>query len=233
MKNKGLNTFISAHTGVPGWETPEEEDLLAYYAMKVPEQGVVVETGAEFGQSSSVFAKFSPQSAQILSIDIDQSSGAEANLKEAGLDGRVLFVEDDALKAGRYWKSKSKKWGVSSKIDILFIDDLHTKDHVLAELKAWSKHLKSTGNIILHDVAQSSNPLPHRLHHEVAQALLEFLAEDSTWEVTQRVHSVAVLSKVNEEPDEEIIHDAVPTPSDEGSDQLDTPDSVGDHNPTE
>jgi predicted O-methyltransferase YrrM len=233
MKNKNLNTYTSIHTGVPGWETPEEEDLLAYYAMQVPENGSVVETGAEFGQSASIFAKFTPDSTQILSIDIDQSSGAEENLREAGLDGRVLFVEDDALKAGQYWKSKSKKWKVPAKIDLLFIDDLHTKDHVLKELKAWSKHLKPTGHIILHDVAQSSNPLPHRLHHEVAEALFEFLAVDSSWEVTQRVHSIAVLSKVKEEPNEKIIHDAKSPPSDEGSDELDSPDSVGDHNPTE
>jgi predicted O-methyltransferase YrrM len=233
MKNKGRNTYFSIHTGVPGWETPEEENLLAYYAMKVPEDGVIVETGAEFGQSASLFAKFSPQSAQILSIDIDQSSGAEANLKEAGLDGRVLFVEEDALKAGRYWKSKSKKWKVSQEIDLLFIDDLHTKDHVLGELKAWSKYLKPSGHIILHDVAQSMNPLPHRLHHEVAEALFEFLAVDPSWEVTQRVHSTAVLSKVEEEPHEEIVHDADPTPSDEGSNELDSSDSVGDHDPSE
>ena len=42
-------------TGVPGWETENEEKLLIELARAVPKNGVIVEIGCEFGMSFESF----------------------------------------------------------------------------------------------------------------------------------------------------------------------------------
>jgi cephalosporin hydroxylase len=59
-------------------------------------------------------------------------------------NSRYTFIQSDSIQAGKEWDSNNK-------IDVLFVDTLHIKEHVLGELKVWYPHLKENALVIFHD----------------------------------------------------------------------------------
>lgn len=166
----------SPHTGVPGWETEAEQSALIEAARNTPQGGIIVEIGAEFGMSASLFCNFAHPTVDIFSIDLFPGDLLQAhlnNLQQAGLEGRSHQIRGDSGELGLYWKEGD--------IDLLFIDGDHTYEGVKRDIRAWTPHVAVGGLVIFHDCACATNLNPHELHYEVSRAIDDWNANDGTW----------------------------------------------------
>lgn len=197
-------------TGVPGWETPSEQALLVRLAQKVPPDGVIVEIGAEFGMSASLFAYGAAATVDIYSIDLFPgdlmrqhienlaSAGYAAIVPEAaskegdgpGYKCRTNVIKGDSVEIGRNWQ-----FGM---VDLLFIDGDHTYKGVQRDLMAWAGKVKPHGLMVFHDVAQVSNYQPHPQHFEVAAAIRDWLGDQPVglWLEVDHADSMLVLERL-------------------------------------
>lgn len=182
-----MSTFngaqFSEFTGVPGWETVLEQETLAAYAKRVPHGGNIVEIGAEFGMSASIFCQFADPSVDIYSIDLfpgDLMTVHRENLARAGFAqktpagyvGRSTPIQGDSFAIGIDWKNWQLNRGRNGhRIDLLFIDGDHSYEGVQRDIAAWETYVKVNGVIIFHDAAPPTNKNPHPLHHEVQRAI--------------------------------------------------------------
>lgn len=176
----------SPRTGVPGWLTNAEEDLLADLAAQLTAKDVFVGIGVEYGRSMSVIASVSP-SQHLYGVELNPQPGYEANMKEAGLAGRTTILVGDSADVGRRRDGDD--------IAMLFIDGAHEYPAVLADLRNWTPFVKPGGVVVLHDVACETNKLPHALHYEVKRALDEW-QDTSVWKFERSVDSMVVLRRV-------------------------------------
>jgi predicted O-methyltransferase YrrM len=146
-------------TGVPGWETTQEQEYLFALASKLPENAVILEIGGEFGMSASIFSKAAP-TARIYSID--NRYGGEvgeihsANLQDAGLGQNVQRINADSHDKATLTKFKKQE----KTVDLLFVDGDHSVQGALLDLQMYSPLVKVGGMLILHDTASQTNKLP-------------------------------------------------------------------------
>lgn len=161
---------VSPFTGVPGWETFAEQEKLIELASQVPSNGTIVEIGAEFGMSASLFCKVAQPGVKIYSVDLfpgDLIHKHQANLARAGLGGRSKQITGDSARIGNAWQL--------GPIDLLFIDGDHSLAGVQRDIAAWIGHVKPGGVVVFHDAAPPTNKAPHYLHHEVQQGINDWL----------------------------------------------------------
>lgn len=174
---------LSKYTGVPGWQTNNEEETLIQLARQyVPETGgVIVELGVEYARSTAQFAYAvkDKQDTRIVSVDLfpddhhlaKQHGGLfnvwESNLRESGLLNNpyniVVPMRGISWEIGENW---------SAPIDLLFIDAGHTFEDVTKDIRAWVNHVKDGCVVIFHDVWKDENS--HPIHKEVLRAIDEF-----------------------------------------------------------
>lgn len=183
-------------TGVPGWETGDEQDYLHELALNAPDDAVIVEIGGEFGMSASIFSKGKP-TAHVYSIDIrfDTEVGEihKANLAEAGVGENVKRIPGDSqlTKTVNAFK-KLEKGG----IDVLFIDGAHDYQGALNDLNLWSPLVKVGGTLVLHDTAGTTNRMPHITHFDVSRALATWYKENgSSWAVVKNVNTITAFKR--------------------------------------
>lgn len=191
-------------TGVPGWETHDEQEALLKLAQAVPVEGVldpypteqpyggtIVEIGAEFGMSASIFAHAAHARVWIVSVDLFPGNLLEqhrSNLAEAGFANRAVQYKVDSKELGKEWPTP---------IDLLFIDGDHTYEGVKADIGAWTPHVKKGGIVAFHDCACATNKLPHVLHFEVTRAVSEWFAgTKGKWRALDSVDSLMVFERV-------------------------------------
>lgn len=205
---------ISDITGVPGWETPDEQNYLVELARQVPDDGLIVEIGGEFGQSASLFARGAADQVRIVTIDkfpgdlLDQH---RQNLDEAGYGGRTEQITGDSQVAVETWDGD---------INLLFIDGDHSYEGAKADLDAWTPYLALDGVLVVHDVAQPTNLTPHPLHHEVARALRDWLAgQGGAWESLEAVNTIAAFRRKTRPPEGGDEEGEDPQESDESDDK--------------
>lgn len=189
------NAFKSILTGAPGWETEPEQHLLAELAKQVPAGATILEIGAEFGMSTSIFAKFSPADVQVTSVDLfpnrpeygSMLAVLRANLAELGLSGNTHQLAMDSVKAASHWDQP---------IALLFVDGDHSYAGVKADIAAWLPFVPVGGKVAFHDCACQTNKLPHSLHFEVTKAVSEwFQAEASQWKLVNMVDTIEVFER--------------------------------------
>lgn len=178
---------LSKLTNCPGWETESEQLVIARYCELIPADGRYLEIGGEYGMSASIACKYAPASAEIVSIDLFPTPilhAHKSNLAEAGFDGRSKQIVSD---------SKKVKWKTADKIDVLFIDGDHSYEGALHDLNHFTKYVPVGGMLLVHDVAQATNAMPHVMHYQVARALSEwFFAQAGAWDCVEMVDSMWV-----------------------------------------
>ena len=181
-------------TGVPGWETDEEQTYLLVLAGGVPDDGHILEVGGEFAMSASIFCRGAAPSVAITTIDLfpDYAEGNlldihRANLKEAGYAGR-----SEQIKAN----SNTYEW-TGGPLDLLFIDADHNLDPVRADIRQYVRFVKVGGVVAFHDCANADNPMPHPLHFFVTQAVSEwFWGTKGKWQPFGAVRSILAFKRV-------------------------------------
>lgn len=178
----------SPFTGVHGWESISEQEALLHYAALVPDGGQIVEIGAEFGMSASLFCKVARAGVKVWSVDLfprDLMYVHQANLAAAGLAGRSKQIKGDSWQVGRNWQQ--------GPIDLLFIDGDHTYEGVMRDIAAWLPHVRAGGTIIFHDAAPVTNKEPHQLHHEVHRAIDDALGGVAIWREESSVDTMRIF----------------------------------------
>lgn len=180
-------------TGVPGWETEAEEQMLYRLAQQVPAGGKIVEIGSEYGRSAACFLAAAKQAVMMVSVDLFPEDHPVvgnlrdvyvSNLQEAGVtDRKLAIVKHDSSTAGREWQF--------GEIDLLFIDGDHTYEGVKRDIEAWTPHVKLGGYVAFHDCANGANS--HPLHFEVSRAVDEWKSQ--AWVELQQVDSLRVLRR--------------------------------------
>lgn len=183
----------SVITGVPGWESENEQRLLYTLAQGVYENGLIVEIGAEYGMSASLFCKGAHESVDIWSIDLfpgDLFDKHRSNLREAGFGDRSQQFKGDSVQV-------EKNWGGHRTIDLLFIDGDHSYNGCKRDIDAWVKHVAVDGVVAFHDCACQTNLNPHPLHFEVTRAVSEwFAATAGNWMMSGMVDSIMTFKRV-------------------------------------
>lgn len=107
-------------------------------------KGVIVETGTRAGYSAIWLAR---HGAEVHTVDIKKEKKqamwerlAEQNIKDSGLNiTRHLMDSVEFLK------------GFDKKIDLLFLDSLHTREHIRDEVEAAMPKMADDGMILIHD----------------------------------------------------------------------------------
>lgn len=183
------NAPRSPYTGVPGWESGAEQAWLLDLAAAVPENGLIVEIGGEFGMSASLFCQAAPESVEIITIDLfpgDLLDLHRANLAEAGFGGRSEPVASD---------SKTYKLAKKTKIDLLFVDGDHSTGGVQADIVRFTPHIPVGGLVVFHDAAPPTNRLPHWSHFDVQRAI-DAWHDPARWEELPPVDSIRAFKRL-------------------------------------
>lgn len=188
MQGKAPTSII---TGVPGWETPEEQRALLKYARLVPINGTILEVGAEYGMSASIFCKGADPSVSIHSVDLmplEKWAKYRENLGESGFTGRTHEVHLDS-------KSARREWG-SAPIDLLFIDGDHSFTGATEDIQLWVPLVKPGGIVVFHDTACKTNRDPHYLHYEVTRAINNWYEDHSQdWRCIDMIDTTMVFQR--------------------------------------
>jgi predicted O-methyltransferase YrrM len=184
----------SAITNVPGWETEDEQYFLLQLAQAVPEGGTIVEIGAEYGMSASIFIHGTNLSHHIYSVDLfpgDMLDKHIANLAEAGLAGRSQQIRGDSMIAGKQWDPEHMP------IDLLFIDGDHSYRGASEDAAVWTPYVTVGGVVAFHDCACATNRMPHLMHFEVARAVSEwFFQQAGAWQILNSVNTLIAFRRV-------------------------------------
>lgn len=189
------NAPRSSVTGVPGWLESDEEDCLIDYARQVPDGGIIVNIGVEFGRSMAAFVKTAPN-AKVYGVEINPQDAYAANLTEAGLTPPNLVVgsSSDPAVLARFKRNIRGK-----QVDVILIDGGHSYEEAFADLTNWSPLIRVGGVMLVHDTATESNPMPHPLHHEVSRAINTWLkTEQDKWKTEKVVRTLMVLRRIGD-----------------------------------
>lgn len=187
---------LSPITGVPGWESPDEQRLLLEMAQTLSPGSVIVEIGSEFGMSASLFRKGSSDETQVYCVDLFPNGGHDyfqGNLMEAGLFMNVFILKGDSARMGKAWGQQRP----IKLIDLLFVDGDHSYQGVKRDIEAWTPYVKRGGLILFHDTACPTNRQPHALHHMVSKAINEWQeGQPEPDELITTVDSISVYRRV-------------------------------------
>ena len=184
--------YKSKFTGVNGWESVGEQELLIKYARMTPEGGIICEVGSEFGMSASIWSKYSVAE-KIICVEMNKDAPFLQNLENNGIStDRIVWLCGD-----------SKSVDIDSalegrKIDTLFIDGDHTYEGALSDLMRYAPLVKKYGYLIIHDVACHTNKAPHPLHFAVNSALKHYMANEGgkLYTFIESVDSTVVYERI-------------------------------------
>jgi len=143
-----IGKLISA---IPGWLTNHEGQFL-YSAVRSLRHisGAIVEIGSYLGKST-IYLAYAGDAVYAIDPHKGKFSGGSSsptkqrflqNLKQAGVESRVLPLIQTSADAHRAWKQPIK---------LLFIDGLHDERHALEDYTLWSPHLVDGGIVAMHD----------------------------------------------------------------------------------
>ena len=127
--------------------------LLQRIARELPAGSIVVNLGSGTGTSSLAVIEANPD---VVLYTVDISPGGPLGglenewnaFQNAGIPFKHQQILGDAIEVGRGWNK--------GKITLLIVDDDHSYDHVLEEVKVWKKHV-DTGSLVLFHDYESAN----------------------------------------------------------------------------
>ena len=106
---------------------------------------LIVELGVRDGESTFVFEKVAKLcDARIVSVDIEPVSRLSQNQ-------RWRFVQSDDIEFAKRFPAWCSENGLSTEIDILFVDTSHFFEHTVQEIAHWFPFLAPRAKVFFHD----------------------------------------------------------------------------------
>lgn len=132
-----------------GFLKPAEREFLFNAAKEIPESGLAVNLGTEYGASTVCLLEGSHPTVSVVAVDINMSR------YEGPRPSRLALVEARSV-------DYLQEWGGA--IDLLFIDGDHSRKGVWDDI-GWIDHLTVGGVVAFHDTCDYDSGDPARLHH--------------------------------------------------------------------
>lgn len=123
----------------PQWPPSVYYRYLALIAQRKP-ANVFVELGTCGGGCSRTVAMMSPKT-KVISIDVTKHE----NVKQMESIPNFTFLLGDSVEL-------ASKVGAENKVDLLFIDTVHTYERTMAEFKAWKPYMTPGGIMCFDDL---------------------------------------------------------------------------------
>lgn len=120
-----------------------DQETLYKYAQMVPENGLIVDIGTNFGMSCLTMALSSLPSVKVITMDPFKNDKFPNFVRSFGLNKKVLYVQKTSDAVGEQWDE--------TPIDLLFIDGIHNYDGVTNDIKGLGKYVRKGGYILAHD----------------------------------------------------------------------------------
>ncbi len=139
----------------------------------------IVETGTFKGGGTlflaSVLQNISA-SGKVITVDIESQIGQASKL--ALFQERVEFIEGDSVSEEVIGKIADR---VKSSRAIVILDSDHHREHVLKELRLYSRFVSPGSYLIVHDTSHNGHPLKTTYGKGPMEAVEEFLAENKSF----------------------------------------------------
>jgi hypothetical protein len=152
---------------IVGWMPVNELEVLEKLAIEVPENGHIVEIGSFLGRSTYCFSKSSKKSVTVHAIDpFDFENWLDDfnKITAYGYDGPLSEIRDQ-LNFQTFLNNTADcenliihrglspmaipNWNIG--VDLVFIDDSHTYETTMKNIRFWWHHLKVGGILTGHD----------------------------------------------------------------------------------
>lgn len=132
----------------------------------------LIELGTDVGDSMRIFsAALNVTGGTMWSVDINECP------QQWPIPANVNLI-----------KSNTLDLNINEPIDLLYIDDNHTHDHVLAELERFGKWVRKDGKILLHDIVHT------QFGSQITMAIIEWCYRNQLpWTSLPEGHGMAVI----------------------------------------
>jgi len=143
----------------------------------------VIETGTWFGGSALYYAMILDQlgnSGKVISIDIKDYHDKNVSNYPA-YKKNVIFLEGDSV-SPEILKKIEALIGTNKKV-MVTLDSLHTKEHVLKELRLYSRFVSPGSYLVVQDTNIHGHPVFPSAPEGPMEALVEFLKGNDAFEI--------------------------------------------------
>lgn len=205
LRPNEIEKFFSAEKVIFEYmmQTQGDRALLAEYANKVPENGVIVEIGTCYGWSAVLLAMASLPSVHVWTIDFantwsgkriktDDETGYRRHLDEVfshADDGKITFLYGSSHIVDGV---PLVEWPPWPKIDLLLVDGAHTYCGTMSDLIRWAPHVKCGGYVMCHDYGH------HGLWKNVTPAVNHYFAiHQNEWQHRTSQSNLYVTQRAN------------------------------------
>ena len=155
--SRNFESVLDTALRIPGFTSPIELSFLYHAVLALPGDGRIVEIGSYLGRSTVVLAHAAAVAGrtEIVAVDPhtgDLTLGGERedtlqrflrNIEDAGIAGQVELLHATSVDAAARWSGGD--------VELLFVDGLHTREAVLADIGAWSPHFAEGACIVFDD----------------------------------------------------------------------------------
>ncbi len=122
--------------------TKEERAAFYKYAKRVPSNGLIVDIGTAQGGSAFVFVLASKSSVKVYTIDPKKNLQFLYYLERFELSDRLIYYEQTSEAFAKDFKGK---------IDLLFIDGIHSYRGVVGDFNSYEDCVVKGGIVMFHD----------------------------------------------------------------------------------
>jgi predicted O-methyltransferase YrrM len=138
-------TTIRVANPIEGYLTRWEGSFIEGLASSLPDPARVVEVGTGSGASLVRILLGLSHHADVMvwSIDLLDCKSAEEYVQKCQIPNwRYKLIVEDSVEVGTNW---------TEPLDMIYLDGSHAHEGVLADVAAWSPHLKDDGVVVFHD----------------------------------------------------------------------------------
>lgn len=185
--------------GLPIIQFPQDIVAMQEIIWKV-KPDLIIETGIARGGSLILSASLLQLigNGEVLGIDIDIRKHNREEIEKHPLYNLITMIKgssvDNAVAKKVYQHAKGKK-----RI-LVFLDSLHTHDHVLKELKVYSRLVKKGGYIVVFDTMienMPENSFPNRpwgRGNNPKTAVFEFLKNNKRFKIDKKIENKLLIT---------------------------------------